>query len=350
MPAQAELHGRRPTITDVARLAGTSRGTVSFVVNGRPGVAPATRERVLAAMAELQWTPSRPARALSHRRADAVGLVLAREPRALGSDTFFAPFIGGLESALQRTGQSLVLRFVAGDEAERRTYEELVSQRQVDGFVLSDLRHDDPRVGLVAGLGAQAVTLDRPDLASPFPSVSRADEPGVTAAVDHLIAHGHERIAHVGGPARYVHATRRREVWQRAMRRHGLPADRHVEADFTAAGGAMATSRLLALGDGERPTAILFDNDLMAASGVAVAQRLGFDVPGRLSVVGYDDAEISAYLNPPLTSVRTDPFSWGRIAGRLVLELLANGSASSQEMSASELVVRASSGPAPAAV
>lgn len=337
---------RRPTIADVAAHAGVSKGTVSFVLNDRAGVADTTRQRVLASVQELGWIPNRQARSLSTSRAEAIGMVLLRDPVLLGSDPFFAPFIAGVESALAPLGQSLLLRFVADDEAEQAAYRTLAAEKHVDGVILSDLRRADPRVALARDLGLPAVTLNRPTVRSEFPAAIVDDKAGIAAAVDHLVELGHTRIAHIGGPDVYLHATGRRRSWERAMRRHGLRPSGFVAADFTAAGGAAATRSLLEATT-RRPTAVIYANDLMAIAGMAVAQRLGLDVPGDLSIVGFDDAELSAYLHPALTTVRTDAFGFGRAAAQTLLTSIDGGPTADRELPAAQLVVRGSTTQAP---
>lgn len=330
---------RRPTIDDVAAQAGVSKGTVSFVLNGRAGVAAATKQRVLAAVEDLGWTPNRKARALSTSRADALGMVLARDPVLLGSDPFFAPFIAGVEAVLAPLGQSLLIRFVTG-ETEAAAYRTLAAEKHADGVILSDLRRADPRIALARELGLPAITLNRPTVRSEFPAACVDDRAGIASAVDHLVELGHTRIAHVGGPEMYLHATGRRRAWAQAMRRHGLEPGDFVAADFTAASGAAATRTLLEVPKRERPTAVIYANDLMAVAGMAVAQQLGLDVPADLSVVGFDDAELSAYLHPALTTVRTDAFGFGRAAAELLLAAIEGGPPADREMPAAQLVVR----------
>src|SRR5262245_55220340 len=126
----------RPTITDVARTAGVSKGAVSFALNGRPGVAGHTRRRILAAAAELGWTPSHRGRALSASRALAVGMVVARPAETLGADPFFPAFIAGIETVLAPLGQALVLQVVS--EGEHDSYRQLAADGRVDGVFLTD--------------------------------------------------------------------------------------------------------------------------------------------------------------------------------------------------------------------
>lgn len=335
---------RRPTIEQVARAAGVSKGAVSFALNGRRGVAPSTRERILTVAAELGWTPSHRARALASDRALAVGLVIARSPETLGADPFFPAFIAGVESTLAPLGQSLLLHVVPDRDREIEGYKRLVGTGRVDGVFLTDLRIEDPRPGLLAELALPAVLIapscrDHP----PAACVCVDDRPGIRAAVEHLIGLGHTRIAHVGGPADFVHSASRRESWAAALADAGLRPGPLVRSDFSAQGGAEATKELLDLP--EPPTAVVYANDLMAIAGAAAAASRGVDVPGDLSVVGFDDTEVSAHLSPPLTTVRTDAFSWGQAAAQRLIALIEGEGVPPLRLPEPELVLRASTAP-----
>nr|WP_221375050.1 LacI family DNA-binding transcriptional regulator [Actinoplanes polyasparticus] len=332
----------RPTIRDVARAAGVSKGTVSFALNGRPGVSEDTRERILAAARDLGWTPSTKARALSVSRSFAVGLVLAREPELLGADPFFPSFIAGVERTLSDRGQALVLQVVPESE-EEAGYRRLAGAGRVDGVFLLDLRVDDPRMALLEELGMPAVSIARPDVPSGFPAVLVDDRPGIAAAVEHLAGLGHRRIAHVAGPAHFLHGSRRRRAFEDALAEAGLPAGPVVEADFSAAGGAAATRRLL---DSD-VTAIVYSNDLMAIAGLSVAVECGRAVPAELSVTGFDNTDLAGYVSPALTSVRTDPYLWGRKAAEALLDLIDGGTVDDVPVPAAQLVIRASTAPPP---
>ncbi len=335
----------RPTITDVARAAGVSKGAVSFAFNGRPGVAPDTRARILEAARKLHWTPSHRGRALSASRAFAVGLVMARPPELLGADPFFARFIAGVERVLVDHGHALLLQVVPDERAEQDSYRQLAAIGRVDGVFLLDLRVSDPRIALLEQLDLPVVTMGRPDVPSPFPAVC-ADEPvGVAEVVRHLVEAGHRRIAHVAGPDQFLHGLARRTAWENAVTAMGLRPGPCLPSDFSAAGGASATSRLLDLAD--RPTAIVYANDAMAIAGMAVARERGVAVPGGLSVAGFDDTDLAAHVSPALTSVRTDPFGWGRSAAAVLLELIEGRRSDDVEMPPVRLVVRSSTGPPP---
>jgi DNA-binding LacI/PurR family transcriptional regulator len=336
---------RRPTIADVAARAGVSKGAVSFALNDRPGVAPDTRQRILAAAAELGWEPSLRARGLTQARAYALGLVVARPPHLLGADPFFSAFIAGVETELAPRGLALVLQVVPDEDAEADGYRRLSRDGRVDGVLLTDLRVDDARFALLDALGLPAVSLGRPEVPTTFPSVVHDEASGVAGAVDHLVAHGHRRIAHVTGAGGLLHSRNRHDAYDTAMRGHGLEPGPVLPADFTAAGGAEATHRLL--GSTPRPTAVVYANDVMAVAGLTVAAERGLTVPDDLSVTGYDDIELASHVQPPLTSVRGDPLSWGQAATRALLALVEDGAAPDTTLPPARLVPRQSSGPAP---
>lgn len=333
----------RVTIADVAARAGVSISAVSFALNGRPGVGEDTRRRILTIAREMGWAPSQRARSLAASRAFAAGLVLARPPELLSSDPFYPEFIAGTEATLSTAGYALLLQVLPDQGGEADAYRRLAAQGRVDGVFLSDLRQHDDRIATLAEIGLAAVTLNRPDVPSPFPAVSLEGGPGITAATRHLLDLGHRRIAHVTGPSQFVHTAHRLDAWRAALAAAGVPAGPVLTSDFTASGGAQATRALLALA--EPPTAIVYGNDLMAIAGMAVAQELGFTVPDRLSVTGFDDTELAGYVHPALTTVRTDPFGWGQAAARALLRLIDTGEAPDVELGPSALVVRASTAP-----
>lgn len=307
----------------MARHAGVSKGAVSFALNGREGVSADTRDRILDAARELGWQPSHPARSLSLSRAFAFGLVLARPPELLGADPFFPSFIAGVQTVLAPAGYALVLQVVPDEDAEEAGYRKLAGEGRVDGVFVNDLRTRDSRIGLLAELKLSAVTLNRPDVPSPFPAVRQDDRVGVMNAVRHLVGLGHTRIAHVSGQPEFLHSVSRREAWVDALDGAGLACGPLVVSDFTADGGAAATQQLLDLA--EPPTAIVYANDLMAIAGIGVAHNRGLRVPRDLSVTGFDGTELASHVHPPLTTVVSSPFAWGQAAARSLLAVTDRG-------------------------
>jgi DNA-binding LacI/PurR family transcriptional regulator len=336
-----QMSKERPTIADVAVRAGVSKGAVSFALNGKPGLAQATVDRILAAADELGWRPSSRARSLSVSKAFALGLVITRDPGVLSSDPFFPAFIGGVESVLAPRGQALVLQVVAPGEDEEAGYRRLAQDGRVDGVFLSDLRHEDTRIDLLTSIGLPAVTLNRPEGDSPFPAVCLDDRPGTAAVVQHLLELGHRRIAHVAGPQDFVHATARTDAFVAALAEAGLRPTRVEASDFTAAGGIEATKRLLALP--EPPTAIFYANDRMAIAGMGAAQQTGLRVPDDLSIAGFDDSELAEFVHPGLTTVRADPYAFGEAAARTLNQLIdGEGPVPDLELPPARLIIRRS--------
>ena len=340
------MDASRPTIADVARVAGVSKGLVSFALNGRPGVSPESRTRILAAADELGWSPSIRARSLSADQSFAVGLVIARDPEIIADDSFFPSFISGVEQVLAPRGQSLVLSVVPDEHLEEATYRRLASERRVDGVILTDLRSNDSRIALLGDIGLRAVTLGRPDTdATAPPAVTLDDDLAIHDAVRHLVDLGHTRIAHVAGPDRMVHAAKRKASFLHAMADFPQAQPVVVETNFSAADGARATSQLMSAS--APPTAIVYANDAMAIAGIGVARRAGLDVPSQLSILGFDDSAIGRYIEPALTTVATDARGWGFTAADVLLRLVGGESVNDVELQPARLVVRSSTAKAP---
>jgi DNA-binding LacI/PurR family transcriptional regulator len=338
----------KPTISDVARHAGVSKGLVSFVFNDRPGVAPQTRARILASAAELGWRPSVKAKSLSTRTSFALGLVLRREPHTIAADPFFPAFMAGVESVLTGAGRVLVLSVVPDAETEERAYRTLVAENRVDGVFLTDLRRGDLRLPLLRQLSLPTVTVGRPDATSPFPSVNLDDSLGVVQAVQHLVELGHRDIAHVAGDPLMLHSIRRAESFARAMTTAGLDGSRVLVTDFSAAGGGTATRTLLAAD--RPPTAIVYANDPMAIAGLGVLHELGIRVPDDVSVVGFDGIDMGRHVYPALTTVVADPEAWGAAAATALLGLIADGRGADVELPPAQLEQRSSTAPPPTTV
>jgi len=323
---------RRPTIDDVAARAGVSAAAVSFAMNGRPGVGAATRERILAVAAELGWRPSAHARALTEARARAVGLLLARPVEQLEYDPFFVRFLAGIERVLARTDHALVLRVMdAAEPPDLGAYERLAASGRVDGFLLCDVELDDPRFDLLAAAGLPAVVAGHPVSPCPFPWVETEHAHGMASVTEHLIALGHERIGFVGGAPQLEHVQARLAVWRETLAAAGL------EPGPVAYGGAEPL-----LDAPERPGAIVFGSDMLAAAGLAAARERGISVPDELSLTGFDDSPVAALASPPLTSVRVDYAQFGEAAATTLLAAIAGEQPPALRGAEPELVVRAS--------
>ena len=327
---------RRPTIDDVARRAGVSSAAVSFAMNGRRGVGEATRARILDAAAELGWSPSAPARALGRGRAGAVGLLLARPVETLEVDPFFLRFLAGIERALAHTDNALLLRVLDSEgPVEAAAYARLARSGRVDGFLLSDVEAEDPRMEVLAEAGLPVVVAGRPAAPCPFPAVETRHAEGLAEATAHLIARGHERIGFLGGVARFEFEQARLAAWRGELARAGRQAGPVAFGD---------PAEVLAA----RPTALVCTSDVLAAAALAEAREAGLAVPGGLAITGFDDSALAALSSPPLTSVRIDYAQFGEAAAAALLAAIAGAPPPVFEPAAPRLIVRASTGATPA--
>ncbi|MDX5569671.1 LacI family DNA-binding transcriptional regulator, partial [Streptomyces sp. ID05-04B] len=257
----------RVTIKDVAARAGVSKGAVSLAFNRKPGLSEATRDRIFTAARELGWEPNLTARSLSSSRVDVVGLAICRPARMLGLEPFYMDFVSGVESVLTEHSCSLLLRLVRSVEEEAGLQESWWRGRQIGGSILVDFRADDPRVAVVERLGMPAVAVGHPSLTGGLTSVWTDDATAVTEAVRYLAALGHRRIARVGGAASLGHTVMRTAAFDAAARRLGLAGARQVATDYSGEAGARATRSMLTAAPSDRPTAIVYDNDIMAVAG-----------------------------------------------------------------------------------
>jgi DNA-binding LacI/PurR family transcriptional regulator len=314
----------RPTIADIAKRVGVSPGAVSFALNGRPGVSEQTRARVLEVAREMNWRPHRAARALGGAQAGVVGLVLARDPRTLGSEQFYTQILYGMQDALSAGSSAVQMQLVPDTAAEIDLYRLWASEHRVDGVVLVDLQLDDPRIEVVRSLGLPAVTLGLPGEPGQLPSVWADDAEAMTTIVDYLATLDHRRIAHVAGPPIYQHTARRAAALHDQALARGLQAGESVPTDFSDAQGAAATRALLSRPD--RPTAIVYDSDLMAAAGLAVALEMGIEVPRTLSVVSFDDSVLTRIVHPALTCLSRDTYDLGAKVATALLRAIADPS------------------------
>ncbi|MGO4681467.1 LacI family DNA-binding transcriptional regulator [Microbacterium sp. 2MCAF23] len=307
---------KRITIADIARLAGVSPGAVSFALNGRPGVSEQTRQRILAVAEEHQWQPSSAARALVGSRAGVVGFAVNRPARTLGTEAFFTDLIAGVQSALAQHGVALQLVVVSSIEEEMATYRRWRSANQVDGVIVIDPRDDDPRLTLLPTLPLPAVVIGSSDSAGDPPAIWLDDEAAAHALFDYLAALGHREIAYVSGPAEFQHTRIRADVLS-ALAARGAAGETLV-TDFSPAAATAATRTLLSRA--ARPTAIVYDNDVMAIAGLRVAQEMGVAVPQALSVASFDDSVVTGLVHPSITCLTRDTFALGEQAAAFLLE------------------------------
>ncbi len=332
---------KRPTITDIAVRAGVTKAAVSFALNGQPGVSAATRERILAIAQEVGFQPSSAARALTAGRAGTFGLIIDRPARMLGIEPFFMQLLSGIQADL--TVHHVALQFSMAEESadEIALYRQWWAQRTVDGVFVYDLRRDDPRIAEIERLRIPAVVIGSPRGSRTLPAVWQDEREVVTVIVRHLACLGHKRIGRVGGPPQYWHSTLRAQAFADVAAAAGLQAVQ-AEADYTATRGAAATRDLLLAA--QPPTAIVYDNDVMAVAGLSTAQKMGIHVPGDVSIVSWDDSELCKITHPAITAMGRDIVWIGSSAARLLREMAEGGSPAHLKEAQPQLLARDSSG------
>ena len=336
---------KRPTIADIAREAGVSKGAVSYALNGRPGVSEATRQRILAIADRAGFRASAAARALAGAPAKVVGLALQRPASTLGVEPFFMELVSGVEQELSLRSYALLLQMVPDDRADSETavYRQWWHDKRVDGVLICDLRTGDPRVAAVHEMGLPAVVIGPPSAGAPLRSIWSDDAASMAEAVEHLAGLGHRRVARVAGIRGLAHTTMRTDAFAGACARLGITAPETVWTDYSGEAGARATRALLSAA--EPPTAVIYDNDIMAVAGLAVAREVGREVPRDLSIVAWDDSPVCPLLHPPLTALSRDIAAHGARAARLLLATIAGEPVTDLRDEPARLTVRASTAP-----
>ncbi|WP_102193399.1 LacI family DNA-binding transcriptional regulator [Microbacterium aurantiacum] len=308
---------KRVTITDIARLAGVSPGAVSFALNGRPGVSEQTRQRILEIAEQHQWLPSSAARALVGSRAGVIGFAVNRSAGTLGAEAFFTDLIAGVQSALATNRIAMQMVLVASLEEEVATYRRWRSANQVDGVIVIDPRDDDPRLTVLRDLDLPAVVIGSHASDDAHPATIWLDDSQVAHALfDYLAALGHRSIVYVAGPAEFQHTRMRTEVLV-GQKDRGVTGE-VIATDFSPSEAANAMRRLLSRR--ERPSAVVFDNDVMAIAGLRVAQEMRVSVPGDLSIASFDDSVVAGLVHPSITCITRDTFGLGADAADFLLE------------------------------
>ncbi|WP_262001918.1 LacI family DNA-binding transcriptional regulator [Microbacterium sp. Mcb102] len=335
---------RRVTIADVAREAQTSTASVSYALNGRPGISEATRERVLEVAARLGWSPASAARALAGAGADTIGLVLTKDPRDLSVEPFYMQFIAGVESALTVRSRGLLLEVAADADAEVEAIRRWRRSRRVDGVLLTDLRPHDQRIAVVREAGVPAVAVGDPSAAAGLTTVWTDDAAAMRQAVDHLAALGHRRITRVAAPRRYAYTAIRDDAFDQAARACGLDHD-IVRSDLSEDAGAVATRAVLS--SPRPPTGLIFDNDIMAVAALTTAHQRGLSVPGDVSIIAWDDSLLCRLVTPGLTALSHDVVALGAEAARRLLDVIDGAEPAVYQEATPMLQIRASTGPAP---
>jgi LacI family transcriptional regulator len=333
---------RRPTINDIARLAGVSKKTVSRVINASPFVRADTRERIEAVIADLGYAPDPQARGLAYGRAFLIGLVYDNP-----NPQYVVNMQLGLLDGMRGSGFELVVH--PCDRASPTFLADLrgfVERQRLFGVVLTPSVSEDERAAaLMKEIGCAYVRVASVSLDRPEHMIETRDRLGGREAAAHLAELGHTRIAFVSGPPTFRSSHERRSGFEEALAERGLTLSKAyaVEGAYTYESGIEAGRALMAMSP--RPTAVFAGNDEMAAGILQAARQAGVRTPDELSVVGFDDFQIASRLWPTLSTIRTPTREIGRLAAERLMGRDDEGRDPKSRLPA--LVVRESTAPPP---
>lgn len=313
---------KRPTIADVAKQAGVSKSTVSRVLNdSTPYLRPETRQRVLEAIAKLDYRPSVLARSLVSKRTHTVSLLISDV-----GNPFYPEVIHGVENMAFSHGYNVFLCNTNYDLERAMQFVHSSVDRQVDGVLLMSSSMSDEIVIELAEHQIPTVLLDWElgTIEGTVATIQVDFESGIRAAADHLIGLGHRCIAHVSGPLHLQTSRTRRDIFLDQLARQGIDPSqvKVVEGNFRVNGGCAALDQLLS--ERHPPTAVFTGNDLSALGIIWSARAYGIRIPHGLSVIGLDDIQLAAQVTPALSTVALPRFEIGTTAMRMLLELIAD--------------------------
>lgn len=318
---------RRVTSHQVAKKAGVSRTTVSFVLNDVPGanISEETRARVLRAAEELGYVPNAAARSLVSGQSLTIGMVVSQAEH-LQVDAFIPQLLYSISHTSHQHGYRVLLETVE-DVSKSDAYLELVRGQRIDGLIVLNVRSDDNQLPDLIRRNFPAVLIGFPQWAGLEPKTFSVETDGVDAgrrATEHLIKLGHTRIAHITFSPEHYYATQdRRRGYRKALEEAGLEYNpalvRH--GNYSAASGHEAMRELLRRKP--YPTALFAGNDTVALGAMSAIHAKGLRVPEDLAVVGYDDIPTAPYMIPPLSTVRVSPLEQGRLAVEMLSGLMS---------------------------
>lgn len=335
---------QRVTSLDVARRAGVSRTTVSFVLNSvkKASISEETRQRVLAAIEELGYVPDAAAQALASGRTQTIGMVFRSNPH-ITADLAHMQIIEGLMAVARQSGVRLLIDSVTQAETAE-TYAKLTRTKRIDGLILSDPRVDDLALRDLVNDGFPLVLLGRlPDVK--VCSIEFDNRGGARAAAEHLLLQGHSRIGFIGySPLAFTGVAERLGGYQDALAAAGTAFDETLVryGDCSPDSGFAATMSLLAAP--AAPTALFVTSDVLAFGALAAIHARGLTIPDDIALVGFDDNPLTQFAIPALTTVRVSFEEMGRQAGKMLLDRILDDVEPGREvLLAAELVIRASS-------
>jgi LacI family transcriptional regulator len=329
---------------DVAHHAGVSVSTVSYVLNNSGPVAAERRARVLDAVRVLDYAPNESARSLKRRSASTIGLVVPDL-----ANQFFALIAEGVQRAASKRDVLVVLCAPEATEEPESHHSKLLRSQRLDGVIYLSGTGTSPGALVELGRLGPVVLVDERVPGFDVPAVVADGRRGAREIAQHVLDHGHKRVAVIGGPTALWTSEQRLAGYREAFAAAGLDPDAIpvLVGDYRQESGEQLAAQALAGPAATRPTALLCANDLMAIGALEYCKSAGIRVPEEVSIVGFDDLPFSALLTPRLTTVRQPARDMGYRAATLLFDLLANEAAGQpQELFPATVQIRDSVAPA----
>jgi LacI family transcriptional regulator len=335
----------RTTITDVARATRVSIQTVSAVFHDKPGISEKTRQRVRRAIDRLHYVPNALASSLRARRSRTIGVLIPSI-----TNPYFPDFVRGIEDGARRAGYSIFLCNSDEQREKEIEYLQVLRQHTVSGFIVAyDLSNRDVERTLLRLLAhhTPVVTLCSRQIHEGAMVLKTDDRAGALTVTRHLIELGHQRIALIQPPAGSSVCVERTEGFLSGLKERGLilPPEYLVPGGFTIEAGHRGATYLAALA--LAPTAIVSANDLVAIGAICALKDLKIQVPGMMSVTGFDDIRMASLVDPALTTIAQPTYRMGQAALEAILEKLANPKGRGRVLNFETSLVRRDSTAAP---
>lgn len=305
-----------PNILDVAAKAGVSRSTVSRVLTNSGRVDPETKQKVLAAMKELNYQPSQVARNLRRKETNLIAVLIP-----CISNPFFGSLVQGMEEVAAGKGYHVILCNMGEDPVRQMEYLQMLERKQVDGVILTALRNPLEEVKAYLQHGPIVLASEYVEDDS-LPAVVIDNIKAAECVTEHLIQKGHKRIGFINGPEHIILCRDRQKGYMQTLEKYGIPVshDLIMSSDFTMEGGFACAKQLLALE--EKPGAIFAANDEMAVGVIQAVQEQGLRIPQDIAVVGFDNVQVSRVVQPNLTTIGQPIFQIGVKSMELLMSCL----------------------------
>lgn len=331
------------TIKDIAKKAGVSVTTVSRALNGYDDVNEETRKKIKKVAKELSYSPNAVARSLVSKKTRTIGLIISDINRTGAKDAFAYEVLCGINDRTGELNYDLLLFSTNPSKQMEKSYTALCRERNVEGAILSGLRLDDPYLQEVIEQNAfPCVLIDIPRSGTNVAHITSDNRIGAAMAARHLLENDHRNIAIINGHDQAFVSRERLQGFEEALEEYSVMPDAKLVFNgmFSEDGGAEAMYQILI----RHPevTAVFCASDLMALGAMRTLERMGRNVPGDISVVGFDDINISAYCSPKLTTIRQDKYELGYQAAQMLIDMLENRTENRKIILNNQLVVRES--------